>query len=102
MWRRFTFAVRVTVMNWTHQVAQKSPTANKKTTITEASKKHKLGRRSLYVYKQIKKGDKFSEKNIKSVRPAYGLAPKNIKRIIGRKAARDLDVGERVTWNVVE
>ena len=26
--------------------------------------------------------DKFSEKNIKSVRPAYGLAPKNIKRII--------------------
>ena len=46
--------------------------------------------------------NKFSEKNIKSVRPAYGLAPKNIKRIIGRKAARDLDVGERVTWNVVE
>ena len=70
--------------------------------LTEASKKHKLGRRSLYVYKPIKKGDKFSEKNIKSVRPAYGLAPKNIKRIIGRKAARDLDVGERVTWNVVE
>ena len=70
--------------------------------LTGASKKHKLGRRSLYVYKPIKKGDKFSEKNIKSVRPAYGLAPKNIKRIIGRKAARDLDVGERVTWNVVE
>ena len=42
------------------------------------------------------------QKNIKSVRPAYGLAPKNIKRIIGRKAALDLDLGGRVTWKVVE
>ena len=84
------------------ETKRKKSVGSKKKKTKKASKKHKLGRRSLYVYKPIKKGDKFSEKNIKSVRPAYGLAPKNIKRIIGRKAARDLDVGERDTWNVVE
>ncbi|WP_428026160.1 pseudaminic acid synthase [Arcobacter sp.] len=52
--------------------------------------------RSLYVCKDIKKGEIFSEENIKSVRPGYGKHPKYKKDIIGTKATKDYTLGDRV------
>ena len=43
--------------------------------IANSSKINLNGRRSLYVVKNIKKGEKFSNKNIRSIRPSYGLHP---------------------------
>ena len=51
-------------------------------------------RRSLYVIRNIKKGELLSRKNIKSIRPGYGMRPKYISRILGKKAKRDLIYGE--------
>jgi pseudaminic acid synthase len=50
-------------------------------------------RRSLFVVENIKKGDMFSEKNIKSIRPSYGLPPKRIKEFKGKHASRDIPMG---------
>ena len=54
--------------------------------------------RSLYVSKEIKKGEKFSNKNIRSVRPGYGLHPKYLKEILGKKAAKDLEFATALKW----
>lgn len=57
--------------------------------------------RSLYVVREIKKGEKFTKENIKAIRPGYGLHPKYLPQIIGKRAARDLTPGDRVCWEDV-
>ena len=49
--------------------------------------------RSLYISSKIKKGELFSEANIKSVRPSYGLHPKYLKDILGKEAKKDYEFG---------
>lgn len=70
--------------------------------LTEKALENKNGRRSLYVSKEIKQGELFSEQNIKSVRPGFGLAPKYKQKVIGAKAAKDLKMGDRLTWDVID
>ncbi len=52
----------------------------------------KMGR-SLYAVKDIKKGEKFTTDNIRSIRPSAGLHPKMLDKIIGLSAAVDIDAG---------
>lgn len=68
----------------------------------ESAKKAMWGRRSLYVAENIKKGDLLTEENIKSVRPAFGLHPKYFQKILGKRAVKDLEIGDRLTWNDIE
>jgi pseudaminic acid synthase len=49
--------------------------------------------RSLYVAEDIKKGEVITENNVRSVRPGYGLHPKYIVEILGKKVNRDLSKG---------
>jgi sialic acid synthase SpsE len=58
--------------------------------------------RSLYVAKDIKAGEKFTEENVRSVRPGFGAHPKNLSEVIGRKATRNLEKGERFNLDMVE
>lgn len=60
------------------------------------------GRRSLYVAAEIKAGEIFTESNVKSVRPSFGLHPKHYKELLGRHANRDLQPGDRLSWDVVK
>ena len=63
------------------------------------TQKQKLGKqftRSLYVSKDIKKGEVFTEKNIKSIRPGYGLHPKYYNLILGKKSKKNLSFGDRL------
>ncbi len=70
----------------------------------EVNFKVKKGRefsRSIYVSKNIKKGEKFTRDNIKVIRPGYGLHPKYLPEIIGKVACRDLEKGDRLRWEDV-
>ena len=58
-------------------------------------------RKSIFVVENIKKGDKFNHKNIRSIRPGHGLEPKYFKQIIGKKAAQSIERGEPLNWKMV-
>ena len=58
--------------------------------------KNKKFRRSIYAYKNIKKGEKFSKKNIKVIRPGYGLDPKYFEQLIGRKSTKKIEIASRI------
>jgi pseudaminic acid synthase len=58
--------------------------------------------RSLYVSRDIKKGEIFSEANIRSVRPGYGLHPKYLRDVLGKEAKKDYEFGERVLKEDIE
>ena len=58
-------------------------------------------RRSLYVCEDIKAGEEFSELNIRSIRPGFGLHPKYLKMVLGRSAKRDLTKGTPLSFDVV-
>lgn len=65
----------------------------------ELTEKQKSGRqfaRSLYVAQDIKKGEVFTEENICSVRPGYGMHPKYYEKLLGTIAERNYNKGERV------
>ena len=59
-------------------------------------------RRSLYVVKNIAAGEDFTTENVRSIRPAHGLAPKHLPNILGRRAAHDLAKGIPLSWNAIE
>lgn len=58
-------------------------------------------RRSLYVAEDMKAGDIFTEKNLRVVRPGYGLAPRYYEVILGRKVNRDVEKGTAVSWDML-
>lgn len=64
-------------------------------TLTEKQKKGRDFCRSLYVVNNLKKGETLSEKNIKSIRPGFGLHPKYLNDILGKKVNCDLQKGTR-------
>lgn len=64
--------------------------------MTEKKKKSRQFARSLYVSKDIKKGEVFSNDNIRSVRPGYGLHPKYLKDFLGKVAERDYKFADRL------
>ena len=57
---------------------------------------------SLFVIKDIKAGEVFTEENIRSIRPGYGLSPKYLKDILGKKAKRDISKGVPFCWDLKE
>ena len=59
-------------------------------------------RRSLFVVKDIKKGESFTSDNVKSIRPSHGLHTKYYEEIIGKTARRDIEFGTPLTWNLID
>jgi len=55
-------------------------------------------RRSLFVVEDVKSGEVFTPKNVRSIRPGYGLPPKYLPIVIGRQAAQDLTRGTPLSW----
>lgn len=59
-------------------------------------------RRSLYVVKDMQAGEVFSPKNVRSIRPGYGLAPKYYDEIMGKRASQAIEAGTGLAWELVE
>lgn len=64
--------------------------------LKEKQKSGKQFSRSLYVAEDIKAGEIITEKNVRSVRPGYGMHPKHLARILGKKVNKTLSKGDRV------
>lgn len=67
--------------------------------MTEKKKKNRVFSRSLYVSKDIKKGEEFTLDNIRSVRPGFGLHPKYLDELLGQKSKKDYKFGDRLETN---
>ncbi len=63
--------------------------------LSEKAQESRAFSRSLYIVKDIKEGEIFSEENVRSIRPGYGLHPKYLKDILGRKALKNIEKGTR-------
>ncbi len=59
-------------------------------------------RRSLYVVKDIAEGEEITPDNVRSIRPGYGLAPKEYSKILGKRTTRPIVRGEPVSWSDLE
>ena len=70
--------------------------------LTEKQAKGKDFSRSLYIAEEVKKGEIFTEKNVRSVRPGFGLHPKYLKEILGKKAKNNLDKGTAMNLDFIE
>jgi len=71
-------------------------------TLTNKIKKSREFSRSLFVVKDVAKGEPFTEENIRSIRPSYGLHPKYYDEVLGKRALQDLKRGTPLSWGVVE
>ena len=59
-------------------------------------------RKSLFVVEDIKKGGKFTSKNIRSIRPYYGLAPTHYDEIIGKIAVKNIERGTPLNRDLIK
>ena len=64
--------------------------------LTKKKKNSRQFSRSLYICKDIKKGETFTKDNIKSVRPGYGMHPKYLYTMLGKVAKKDFSFGDRL------
>ena len=59
-------------------------------------------RRSLYFVQDLQVGDTITEESIRSVRPGFGLSPKYLSEIIGKKVARNVNVNTAITSDSIQ
>ena len=66
-------------------------------TLTEKQKQGRNFSRSLYIANDVKKGDLVTMENLRSVRPGYGMHPKNLPSLLGKKFKMDCKKGTRAS-----
>ncbi|MCS6131030.1 pseudaminic acid synthase [Clostridium botulinum] len=70
--------------------------------LTDKMKNSKVFSRSLFVVKDIKKGEVFTESNVKSIRPSYGIHTRYYNDIIGKTAKEDINKGTPMKWELIK
>lgn len=69
--------------------------------VSEREAESRVFRRSLFVVKDMKAGEVFTEENVRSIRPGHGLHPRYLKEVLGRRATQDISAGTPLTWSMV-
>ncbi|MDF2593466.1 MAG: pseudaminic acid synthase [Clostridia bacterium] len=70
--------------------------------MTEKKKSSRLLGRSLFVVADVRAGELLTEVNVRSIRPGYGLKPKYITEVLGKKANKDIKKGTPVSWDIIK
>ncbi len=70
--------------------------------VTDEDRKSQQFRRSLYISEAMKKGDLLSRKNLRIIRPGYGLPPKFFEQVLGRTVRCDVAKGTPMSWDLLE
>lgn len=68
----------------------------------ESETKSLIFRRSIYVAKNIRQGDRLSRENIRIIRPGYGLSPNYYDAVLGMVVARDIRRGTPLSWDLLK
>ncbi|PKM13119.1 MAG: pseudaminic acid synthase [Gammaproteobacteria bacterium HGW-Gammaproteobacteria-3] len=68
---------------------------------TEKEKKSLVFRRSLYIVEDVKAGEALTSKNLRAIRPGYGLPTKYLPELLGKKTNRDIGKGTAFEWNMI-
>ena len=69
--------------------------------VTENEQKSLRFRRSIYVTRDIKAGEKLTKENIRVIRPGFGLAPKYYEIVLGKVVNRDVEKGTPLSWDLI-
>jgi pseudaminic acid synthase len=70
--------------------------------MTDKKKKSRQFSRSLFIVKDIKKGELITKNNVRSIRPGFGLHPKYLERVLGKKINKDILKGEPLDFKHIE
>jgi pseudaminic acid synthase len=62
----------------------------------------RIFRRSLFVVRDMKAGERFTRENVRSIRPGHGLAVKEIGGVLGARVAKDTERGTPLNWNLLD
>ncbi len=73
---------------------QFGPSAHEKST--------RVFRRSLFIVEDVKQGEPLTPENVRSIRPGHGLHTRHLPEVIGKRAARNIERGTPVTWDLIE
>ena len=68
---------------------------------TPSEVKSRSLRRSLFVVKDMRAGEIFTESSVRSIRPGYGLHTRHLAEALGRRASRDIDRGTPMSWELI-
>jgi pseudaminic acid synthase len=62
----------------------------------------KAFRRSLFVVRDVKRGEPFTAENLRSIRPGHGLHTRHMSEVLGQRARQDIERGTPLSWDLVE
>jgi N-acetylneuraminate synthase len=68
---------------------------------TEAEKKSLQYRRSLYVVKDLRKGERLTRENVRAIRPGLGLPTRSLDEVLGRPVTQDVKRGTALSWGLI-
>ncbi len=69
--------------------------------VQAAEEKSNFFKRSIYIAKDIKKGEAITKEHLKVIRPGLGLSTKHIDMVMGRKVKRDIPAGTPLTFDLI-
>jgi len=69
--------------------------------VSDREASSRIYRRSLFVVRDLKRGEKFTSENVRSIRPGHGLHPRHLSEVLGKTAASDIVQGTPVSWDLV-
>jgi len=84
------------------RIAEKSLGRAEKKPSAKEEKEKQQARRSLWIVKDVRAGERLNKENIKSLRPGIGISSLEYDNVMGKKARKDIKAGTALSWNLIE